>query len=93
MARKVTAADFARARYRVDGKDASREKWQAAVRKKLGKQRITICIDEDILAEFREKAGERGYQTLINQALRDSLAREDLEATLRRVVREELVRS
>ena len=35
-------------------------------------------------------AGERGYQTLINQALRQSLERETLEATLRQGVREEL---
>ena len=32
----------------------------------------------------------RGYQTLINQALRDYLTNRELEDTLRRVVREEL---
>ncbi len=33
------------------------------------------------------------YQTLINLSLRDHIAREPLEATLRRVVREELARA
>ena len=44
------------------------------------------------LAAFRERAAgsRRGYQTLINQALRDSLANGELEDTLRRVMREEL---
>ena len=65
---------------------------RGAVIKEPGKQRITIMLDSDILAAFRERAGAsgRGYQTLINQALRDSLARGELEAMLRRVMREEL---
>ena len=56
------------------------------------KHRITIMLDSDILAAFRERAGEsgRGYQTLINRALRDSLVELGLETMLRRVVREEL---
>lgn len=65
---------------------------RGAVVKEPGKQRITIMLDSDILAAFRERADEsgRGYQTLINQTLRDSLARGELEAMLRRVMREEL---
>ena len=71
--------------------DISNAKRGAAV-KEPGKQRITIMLDSDILAAFRERASEsgRGYQTLINQTLRDSLARGELEAMLRRVMREEL---
>lgn len=62
-----------------------------------GKQRITIRIDEDILDWFRASvhaAGGGSYQTRINDALREHIAREEpgLEATLRRVVREELAR-
>ena len=65
---------------------------RGAVVRESGKQRITIMLDSDILAAFRERAAGtgRGYQTLINQALRDSLALGDLEDTLRRVMREEL---
>ena len=60
-----------------------------------GKTRITIRLDDDVLAWFREQvhaAGGGNYQTLINLALRDFIAekREPLEKTLRRVLREEL---
>ncbi len=62
-----------------------------------GKTRITIRLDDDVLAWFREQvhaAGGGNYQTLINEALRQHIqqSREPLEATLRRVLREELKR-
>ena len=65
---------------------------RGAVIKEPGKRRITIMLDSDVIAAFRERAAEsgRGYQTLINLALRDSLAKVELEDTLRRVMREEL---
>jgi len=60
-----------------------------------GKTRITIRLDHDILDWFREqveRAGGGNYQSLINDALRQHLrnAKEPLETTLRRVIREEL---
>lgn len=60
-----------------------------------GKTRVTIRLDDDILAWFRAQAHAAGggnYQTLINAALREHIRqrKEPLEATLRRVVREEL---
>ncbi len=60
-----------------------------------GKTRITIRIDDDVLAWFREQvnaAGGGNYQKLINLALREHISRrrEPLETTLRRVLREEL---
>ena len=60
-----------------------------------GKTRITIRLDDDILAWFRAQVHSQGggnYQTLINDALRQHIQakREPLEETLRRVVREEL---
>lgn len=62
-----------------------------------GKTRITIRIDTDILKWFRRQvhaAGGGNYQTLMNEALRDHVERrqENLEDTLRRVVREEVQR-
>ncbi len=62
-----------------------------------GKTRITIRLDDDILAWFRQQvhaAGGGSYQTLINQALRRHLEQggEPLEAVMRRVVREEIAR-
>ncbi len=41
---------------------------------------------------FKAKAGGRGYQTLINQALREAMSREEFERMLRRVIREEIRR-
>lgn len=60
-----------------------------------GKTRITIRLDDDILAWFRERVNELGggnYQTLINQALRGSMGAvsEPLETVVRRIVRQEL---
>ena len=60
-----------------------------------GKTRITIRIDDDLLASFKAQvhaAGGGNYQTLINSALREHIKRknEPLESTLRRVLREEL---
>jgi len=62
-----------------------------------GKTRITILIDNDILEAFRERAESmgRGYQTMINDALREYLGKSqrpiDAE-TLRRILRQELER-
>jgi uncharacterized protein (DUF4415 family) len=61
------------------------------------KTHITIRLDDDVLAWFREQvhlAGGGNYQTLINDALRQHMQqhREPLEETLRRVLREELER-
>jgi uncharacterized protein (DUF4415 family) len=64
----------------------------------VGKTRITIRIDDDVLGWFREQvhqAGGGNYQTLINEALRNHIQQqhEPLETTLRRVLREELERT
>src|SRR5207247_1831326 len=61
----------------------------------VGKTRITIRLDEDVLTWFRAQVHATGggnYQTLINQALRQyvSSSSEPLDDTLRRVFREEL---
>jgi uncharacterized protein (DUF4415 family) len=60
-----------------------------------GKTRITIHIDDDVLEVFRERADAvgRGYQTTINEALREHLGRsaDRVDADMiRRIVREEL---
>ena len=58
-----------------------------------GKTRITIMLDNDLLMAFRAKAESEGtgYQTLINQALRQAAGTAPVdEAALRRILREEL---
>jgi len=54
-----------------------------------GKRRLTMYLDAAIVEFFKARAGERGYQTLINAALKQAIERESLEDALRRVVREE----
>jgi hypothetical protein len=47
-------------------------------------------LDTGVVAAFKVKAGDRGYQTLINEALKQYLSQNLLEDTLRRILREEL---
>jgi uncharacterized protein (DUF4415 family) len=54
------------------------------------KQKINITLDPDVVAWFKQQAGGRGYQTLINAALREAMQKKTIEDTLRRVIREEL---
>ncbi|MFO7680613.1 MAG: BrnA antitoxin family protein [Chloroflexota bacterium] len=74
----VTQSDLDRAKFRVGLKPSPR------------KRRVTILLDTVLIEYFRAKAGERGYQTLINDTLREAVEREDLEESLRRIIREEL---
>ena len=65
------------------------------VAKNTGKTRIKMYLDDDIIAAFREKGDELGggYQTLTNDALRESLSKSGslVDAkTFRRILREEL---
>ena len=74
--------------------DFSKGKRGAVIPQK-GKTRISIFIDNSILAEFRtraEKAGA-GYQTMMNEALRAYLSQAQqpvTEQVLRHVLREEV---
>ncbi|MDP3518523.1 MAG: BrnA antitoxin family protein [Pseudohongiella sp.] len=87
---KLRREDLARATLKVGGEVVSRGEFTAASKDTLGKQRVSIMLDAAVLAYFKNKAGDRGYQTLINEALRQSMRSEEMEATLRRVIREEL---
>ncbi len=63
--------------------------------KPKGKTRIMIYLDDDVIEAYRKMADQRGrgYQTLINEALRETLgtSQRPVDAkTLRRILREEL---
>jgi uncharacterized protein (DUF4415 family) len=75
---EVTAETAAHGVLRVAGKVVPR-----------GKRRLTMYLEAAIVEFFKARAGERGYQTLINEALKQAIERESLEETLRRVLREE----
>jgi uncharacterized protein (DUF4415 family) len=68
---------------------------RGAVATQKGKTRITIYLDDAIIERFRDlsqKTG-KGYQTLINDALRVHLDDEETPLTaetVRKIVREEL---
>lgn len=75
--------------------DFSKAKRGPVVRLPPGKTRITIRLDDDVIAWFKRQvhdAGGGNYQSLINRALHEHVARidEPPEDTLRRVLREEL---
>ncbi|MBN1186835.1 MAG: BrnA antitoxin family protein [Bacteroidales bacterium] len=55
-----------------------------------GKVRVNILLDASIVAYFKAQAGGRGYQTLINEALKENISYDDLEYKLRKIIREEL---
>ena len=61
-----------------------------------GKTRITIRLDDELVDYFLKEAdrsgGKTGYQTLINDALRQFIEGKapKFEETLRRIVREEI---
>jgi uncharacterized protein (DUF4415 family) len=62
-----------------------------------GKTRITIYLDSDVIEEFRVRADQAGYgyQTMINEALRQYLEKGEKplnEEVIRQVIREELDR-
>jgi len=68
---------------------------RGAVLPTTGKTRITIHLDNDVLEAFRLQATSqgKGYQTLINEALRHTIMPETGAITiesLRQVLREEL---
>jgi uncharacterized protein (DUF4415 family) len=68
---------------------------RGAVIPTTGKTRITMYLDDTIIEQYKvrsEKTG-KGYQTLINDALRENLGVEQQALTasvLRKILREEL---
>ena len=58
--------------------DFSKAKRAPVIPVPKGKMRITVGLDEDVIGWFRaqiEKAGGGNYQTLMNDALRQHIAR------------------
>ena len=64
---EVTQADLEHAVFRVGLKPSPR------------KQSITLDLDENLIEYFKAKAGEEGYQALINEVLRKAIHQEELQ--------------
>ena len=80
--REMTDVDFARATV-------------GAAQPNIGKTRITMWVDNDVLDAFKARGAQagKGYQTLANEALRASASADAVPVTvdvLRRILREEL---
>lgn len=81
---------------RYDFSKGKRGKVVAKQPEPRGKTRITIRLDEELVDHFLKQAdasgGAVGYQTLINEALRQHVEANapKFEETLRRIVREEM---
>ena len=65
---EVTQADLDHAVFRVGLKPSPR------------KQSITIALDENLITYFKLKAGEAGYQSLINEVSRQAISQEELQS-------------
>jgi uncharacterized protein (DUF4415 family) len=79
----------------IEWNEAKQRQTGPVVKAVPGKTRITIRLGNAVLTWFREQAhaaGGASYQSLINDVLAHHVAaaREPLESTLRRIIREEL---
>lgn len=77
--------------------DFSKAKRGAVIKSPATKTRITIRLDNEVIAWFKKQVHNSdggSYQALINKVLRDHVKRkpERIETTIRRVLREELHR-
>lgn len=89
----LTRDFFKNAEYRLANKKVTKAEWQIAARAQLqalGKKRVSIMLDAAIIEHFKTMAGDRGYQTLINETLKKAVSGQALALELRMVVREEL---
>jgi uncharacterized protein (DUF4415 family) len=68
---QVTQADLDRAKFRIGMKPSP------------CKQSITLSLDANLIEYFKLKAGESGYQNLINEILRQAKENEELAKVLR----------
>ncbi len=76
---EITAKQLKKATLRVGGKPVSK-----------GKVRVNMYLDSEVVEYFKAQAGNRGYQTLINETLKESMRGDKLEAIIRQIIREEL---
>ena len=82
----ITQADIVKGRLVLRKRDAGGAVLPA-------KRRINIFLDNATLEFFKDKAGGRGYQTLINETLKQAMQAENLETVVRKTIREELRKS
>jgi uncharacterized protein (DUF4415 family) len=89
---ELTDADFSRPDlvWKIGGAVVNKAAGKRAFSAAMKKQKVNIALDPDVVAWFKQEAGGRGYQTLINATLREAMRQKTLEDLLRQVIREEL---
>lgn len=75
---------------KVTQKDIDRSVFRVGLKIVPKKRRVSIMLDSGVIDWFKRKAGLRGYQTLINNALKGIMEQDSLESLIRRIVQEEL---
>lgn len=76
---EISEEQLEKATLRIGGKPVSK-----------GKVRVNMYLDSEVVEYFKAQAGNRGYQTLINETLKESIRGDKLESIIRQVIREEL---
>jgi len=66
----------------VTQKDLDRAKFRVGLKPTPNKQNITILLDTNLIEYFKAKAGENGYQSLINEILKQAKEQEQLHSNL-----------
>ena len=90
---ELTTLDLSKGWFERGGKRIGKAAGKAVFRAHLGKRQVNMYLDAAVIEYFKAKAGGRGYQALINEALREAIDRESIETMLRHVMREELQRA
>jgi uncharacterized protein (DUF4415 family) len=77
-------------KWRIGGKLVSAEEGKAAFQKAWRRKiRTNIHLDSDVIAHYKSLAGDRGYQTLINAALRRDMEGSSLKGELLQAMKAE----
>lgn len=63
--------------------DLDRSKFRIGLKTMPKKQTVTISLDVSLIEYFKSKAGESGYQNLINEILRQAKESEECVQSLR----------
>ncbi|WP_367027006.1 BrnA antitoxin family protein [Methylococcus sp. ANG] len=72
---ELSDADLARATWKIGDSAVSATAGRAAFSAVLKKKKkINIALDSDVVEWFKQQAGGRGYQTLINATLREAMS-------------------
>ena len=74
----------------ITQKNIDRSVFRIGLKPAKKKCRVSIMLDSGIIEWFKKKAGVRGYQTLINNALKGIMEQDSLETLIRKIVQEEL---